>query len=361
MRPWIIVAPALFLANPAFAEDKVLHLYSWEAYFGAETIAKFETETGIKVSYDLLDSNDIAETKLLAGKSGYDVVTINLAPHFQRQLPAGVWAALDHSLVPNLVNLDPAIVRRAAGFDANNGHGAPWMWGTTGIGYNVEKLQAIMPDAPVDSLRMAFDPTIVSKFASCGVGMLDDGEQILGLALIYLGLDPDTTNEEELGKAVDLVANIRPFVRKFHSSSYISGLAEGDLCLAVGFSGDMLVATNRAREAGKSHTIAYRLAKEGNLVWTDMLAIPADAPHPDAAHKFVDFVLRAEIGAAAANETGFATANKAALPLTDEKLRADPNFYPSEAAQAKFHLPKAHDAKALRLWTQAWERAKGLR
>ncbi len=361
MKRWLALATACLFATSAFAEEKILYLYSWESYFSAKSIAQFEKETGIKVSYDLFDSNDIVETKMLTGKSGYDLVTVNLSPHFQRQLPVGVWATLDRSRFSNLGNLDPTVLQRVAGVDADNAHNVPWMWGTTGVGYNVEKVQAIMPDAPVDSLRMVFDPEIVEKFASCGVGMLDDAEQVLGLALIYLGLNPDTTDKAELEKAVEVVAKVRPYVRKFHSSSYVNDLADGDLCLAIGFSGDMLIASGRAKEAGKPFTITYQLSKEGNLVWTDVLAIPADAPHPEAAHAFIDFFMRPEIAAVAAEETGFSTANKAALGLLDEKLRTNPNLYPSDDAQKHFHLPKALDQKALKMWSQAWDRAKGLR
>lgn len=359
MKRWLAFATACLLSTPAAAEEKLLYLYSWESYFSASSIAAFEKETGIKVSYDLFDSNDIVETKMLTGKSGYDLVTVNLSPHFLRQLPVGIWATLNRDRLANLGNLDPAVLARGTAVDTDNAHNVPWMWGTTGVGYNVEKVQAIMPDAPVDSLRMVFDPAIVEKFAGCGVGMLDDAEQVLGLALIYLGLDPDTTDKEELDKAVELVAKVRPFVRKFHSSSYVNDLAEGDLCLAIGFSGDMLIASSRAKEAGKPFTITYRLSKEGNLVWTDVLAIPADASHPEAAHAFIDFFLRPEIAAAAAQETGFSTANKAALVLLDEKLRTNPDLYPSEDAQKRLHLPKALSQKALKMWSQAWYRAKG--
>lgn len=361
MKRWLPLATACLLATPALAEEKVLYLYSWESYFSAASIAAFEKETGIKVSYDLFDSNDMVETKMLTGKSGYDLVTVNLSPHFLRQLPVGVWAPLDRSRLSNLANLDPAVLKRGESVDAGNAHNVPWMWGTTGVGYNVEKVQAIMPDAPVDSLRMVFDPDIVEKFASCGVGMLDDAEQVLGLALIYLGLNPDTTDKAELDKAVEVVSKVRPFVRKFHSSSYVNDLADGGLCLAIGFSGDMLIASSRAKEAGKPFTITYRLAEEGNLVWTDVLAIPADASHPEAAHAFIDFFMRPEIAAAAATETGFSTANKAALARLDEKLRSNPDLYPSEERQKRLHLPKALSQKALKLWSQAWDRAKGLR
>lgn len=361
MKRLLTAATACLFATSAPAEEKMLYLYSWESYFSAASIAAFEKETGIKVSYDLFDSNDIVETKMLTGKSGYDLVTVNLSPHFLRQLPVGVWAPLDRTRLSNLGNLDPAVLARGATVDADNAHNVPWMWGTTGVGYNVEKVQAVMPDAPVDSLRMVFDPEVVEKFASCGVGMLDDAEQVLGLALIYLGLDPDTTDKAELEKAVDVVAKVRPYVRKFHSSSYVNDLADGDLCLAIGFSGDMLIASSRAKEAGKPFSITYRLAKEGNLVWADVLAIPADAAHPEAAHAFIDFFMRPEIAAVAATETGFSTANKAALVRLDEKLRSNPDLYPSQEAQKRLHLPKALSQKALKMWSQAWERAKGLR
>ncbi len=360
MKFWPALAAACFFATSALAEEKVLHLYSWESYFGPDTISKFEKETGIKVSYDLFDSNDMVETKILTGGSGYDAITINLSPHLQRELPVGVWATLDKGRLSNLGNLDPAVVARVDEIDKGGAHGVPWMWGTTGVGYNIDKIKAIMPDAPVDSLRMLFDPEIVSKFAPCGVTMLDDSEQVLGLALIYLGLDPDTTNPDELQKAVDVVTRVRPYVRKFHSSSYINDLAEGDACVALGFSGDMHIADIRAKEAKRPFSITYRLSNEGNLMWADVLAVPSDAPHPEAAHAFIDFVMRPEIAASAARDTGFSTANKAALALLDEKLRTDPDLYPSAEAQKRFHLPKALDQKALKMWSKAWNRAKGL-
>ena len=195
---------------------------------------------------------------------------------------------------------------------------------------------------------------LANEFAEAGAGLHQ-------ASLIYLGLDPDTTDRDELEKAVEVVAKVRPYVRKFHSSSYVNDLADGGLCLAIGFSGDMLIASSRAKEAGKPFTITYRLAKEGNLVWADVLAVPADAAHPEAAHAFIDFFLRPEIAAVAATETGFSTANRAALPLLDEKLRSNADLYPSEEAQKRLHLPKALSQKALKMWSQAWDRAKGLR
>lgn len=361
MKRWLAFAAACLLASSAMAEEKVLNLYSWDAYFAPETIAQFEKETGIKVRYDVFDSNDIVETKMLTGGSGYDLITVNLSPHFLRQLPVGVWATLDKSRLANIGNLDPAMLARVGAVDEGNAHSVPWMWGTTGVGYNVDKIRAIMPDAPVDSLRMLFDPEIVSRFAPCGVVMLDDAEQVLGLALIYLGLNPDTTDRDELEKAVQLVAAIRPYVRKFHGSSYVNDLAEGDACLVLGYSGDMHIANLRAKETARPFSITYRLSKEGNLVWSDVLAVPADAPDPESALAFIDFLMRPEVAAAAAEQTGFSTANKAALALLDEELRTNADLYPSEEAQKHFHLPKALDQKSLKMWSQAWDRAKGLR
>ena len=337
-----------------------LRLFSWEAYFGAGSIEAFEKESGDKVTYDVFDSNDVVETRILAGNSGFDVVTPNLSPHLARQLPLNAWAVLDKSKLPNLGNIDPELLATVGKADAGNAHAIPWMWGTTGVGHNVEKIKAIMPDAPVNSWRMVFDPAVAAKFKDCGISMLDDAEQVLGSALIYLGLNPDTEDPAELEKAVEVITKIRPYIRQFHGSNYIAGLAAGDLCVAMGYSGDMLVATNRAKEAGKNLVIEYRIPTEGNLVWFDTLAIPEDAPDMEAAHAFINFVMKPDIAAKAANETGFATANKAALPLVDEAIRSNVNFYPTVEAQKKFHLPSVKSEKADKIWQRAWNRAKGI-
>ncbi len=360
MKRLATVTTCMFLLATASAGAGEMRLYSWEAYFSADTIKQYEAETGNKVTYDVFDSNDVVETRILAGDSGYDVVTPNLSPHLARQLPLGVWAELDKQQLGNLSNIDPGLMRTLAEIDPGNGHAIPWMWGTTGVGHNVEMISKIMPNAPVDSWRMVFDPEIAAKFKDCGIAMLDDAEQVLGSALIYLGLDPDTDDPQEIERAVDVIAKIRPYVRQFHGSSYIAGLAAGDLCVAMGYSGDMLVATNRAKEAGKTFTIEYRLPAEGNLVWFDTLAIPTDAPNKAEALAFINFVMKPEIAAKAANELGFATANKAALPLVSEAIRSNVNFYPTEEAQKKFHLPKVKTEKQDKIWQRAWNRAKGI-
>ncbi len=359
---WIsTVSTCVFLTYAATsAKAGELRLYSWEAYFGSDSIEKFQAETGNKVTYDVFDSNDVVETRILAGNSGYDVITPNLSPHLARQIPLGAWGELDKSLLTNIANLDPELMAKVAEADPGNVHAVPWMWGTTGVGHNGDMIKAIMQDAPVDSFRMVFDPAIAVKFKDCGISMLDDAEQVLGSALIYLGLDPDTQSADDLQKAVDVIIKVRPYIRQFHGSNYIAGLAAGDLCVALGYSGDMQVATNRAKEAGKTFSIEYRLPNEGNLVWFDTLAIPSDAPDKATALAFINFVMRPEIAAKAANETGFTTANKAALPLIDEAIRTNVNFYPTPEAQIKFHLPKVKAIKEDKLWQRAWNRAKGI-
>ena len=353
----LFTAALLFGASHAHADD--MRLYSWSDYFGAKPIADFSKEYGTKVIYDVFDNNDIVETKLLTGNSGYDVVTPNMAPHFVRQLTANVWAELDPAKLPNRKNIDPGIAAQLAKVDTKGLHGVPWMWGTTGVIFNVEKIKALMPDAPVDSWAMLFDPAIMSKFASCGIVMLDDDEQVLGSALIYMGKNINTATNEEIDAAAALIEKLRPNIRRFHSSEYLSGLAAGDYCLALGFSGDARVASLRAKEAGQPFKIEYRLPKEGALMYFDLLAIPADAPNKEAAVKFLDFMMRPEIAAIAANETGFATANAEALKSVDPALRDDKNLYPASDTIAKLTVPRVFDNKELRYRHKAWQKALG--
>lgn len=346
------------LAGPGAIADE-LHLYSWSDYFGANSLSAFTKESGTKVVYDVFDSNDVVETKLLTGKSGYDVVTPNLSPHFARQLSADVWASLDKAKLTNLKNIDAGIMGQLSGIDQDGLHGVPWMWGTTGVIFNVEKVKEIMPDAPVDSFAMLFDRAIVSRFATCGVAMLDDAEQVLGSVLIYQGKDPNEATAEDIHSAAQLIADLRPNIRRFHSSAYMNGLADGDYCLALGFSGDARVATLRAAEAKQKFKIDYRLPKEGALMYFDLLAVPKDAPNADAAVRFIDFLMRPEIAAAAANETGFATANAEAMKLVDPLLRDDKNLYPTSETISKLSIPRVFSSKELRIWNKAWQKAIG--
>ena len=353
----LLAASCLIVGSAANADE--MHLYSWSDYFGAKSIEIFSQESGTKVAYDVFDNNDIVETKLLTGNSGYDVVTPNLSPHFARQLTANVWAPLDAANLPNIKNMDAGIMEQLKKVDPEGLHGTPWMWGTTGVIFNVEKVKEIMPDAPVDSWAMLFDPAIVAKFANCGVVMLDDGEQVLGSALIYLGKDINTATDADIDAAQAVIEKVRPSVRKFHSSEYMSGLAAGDYCLALGFSGDARVATLRAQEAKQTFHLDYRLPKEGALMYFDLLAIPADAPNKVAGVKFIDFMMRPEIAATAANETGFATANAEALKLVDPILREDKNLYPTSETISKLSVPRVFSPKELRYWHKAWQKAIG--
>jgi putrescine transport system substrate-binding protein len=352
-----LASSLLLTAAPAGADE--LHLYSWSDYFGASLISTFTKESGTKVVYDVFDSNDIVETKLLTGKSGYDVVTPNLSPHFARQLQANVWAPLDPAALPNIKNIDAGVMQQLVKVDPKGLHGVPWMWGTTGVIFNVEKIKAIMPDAPVDSWAMLFDPEIVAKFATCGVVMLDDGEQVLGSVLIYQGKDPNTATAEDIDAAAALITKLRPSIRHFHTSEYLNGLAAGDYCLALGFSGDARVASLRAAESKQAFKIEYRLPKEGALMYFDVLAVPADAPNADAGVKFLNFVMRPEIAAGAANETGFATANAEAMKMVDPALRDDKNLYPTSESISKLTVPRVFSPNELRIWHKAWRKAIG--
>ncbi len=348
----------LLLGTAPLRADEI-RLFSWSDYFGAKPITQFSEETGIKVIYDVFDSNDIVETKLLAGKSGYDVVTPNLSPHFARQLAAKVWADLDPAKLPNIKNIDAGIMAQLKKVDPDGLRGVPWMWGTSGVIFNTAKVKEIMPDAPVDSWRMLFDPEILAKFASCGVVMLDDGEQVLGSVLIYQGKDPNVASEADIAEAAALIEKLRPSIRRFHSSEYMNGLAGGDYCLALGFSGDARVATLRAKEAGQPFTLEYRLPKEGALMYFDLLAIPADAPNVEGGTKFINFMMRPQVAAVAANETGFATANAQAIQMVDPVLRNDPNLYPKSEIIGKLTVPRVFNTKELRIWHKAWQKALG--
>ncbi len=341
----------------AAAEDKVVNVYNWSDYIDPQVLEDFTRETGIKVVYDVYDGNEILETKLLAGASGYDVV-VPSGYFLRRQLDAGVFAELDKSRIPNFKNLSPKVNAAVAQYDPGNAHSATYMWGTIGIGYNLDQAKKRLPGAPLDSWKLALDPDSLAKFADCGVHFLDAPAEIVPIVLNYLGEDPNSTDPKVIAKAEAHLKKLRPFVKKFHSQEYLSGLANGDICLAIGYSGDVLQARNRASEAGKGVNVGYILPKEGTLMWFDLLAVPADAPHKDAAHAFVDFMLRPEIAAKNSNKVRYATADEAALPLLDPTLRDDPAVFPSEAVMSKLFAAKTYPAKAQQLVTRTWTKVK---
>jgi putrescine transport system substrate-binding protein len=355
-----LFAAALVAASPAFAaEPKLLNVYNWSDYIAEDTIAKFEAQTGIKVTYDVYDSNEVLEAKLLAGKSGYDIVVPSATPFMARQIKAGIYKKLDKAKLKNWSNLDKQILERVAAADPGNEHGVPYLWGTTGLGYNVEKVKAALGDAaPADSLKLILDPENAKKLAPCGISLLDTAQEVFPAVLAYLGRPPLSREAKDIEAAADALTKVRPFIRKFHSSQYINDLANGDLCVAFGFSGDVIQARNRAREAGSPIDIAYSIPREGAMLWVDMLGIPADAPHPENALLFIDYILRPEVIAAVTDTVGYPNANSLAIDMVDEDLRSDPSVYPPDEVRAKLFFDRPAEGNFERLRTRAWTRVK---
>ncbi len=345
--------------TPAVQTDaeKTLNVYNWSDYIDDSVIEDFEKETGIDVTYDVFDSNEVLETKLLAGTTGYDVV-VPSASFMERQIKAGVFQPLDKSKLPNLKNMDPELQAVMAKHDPGNAYAVNYLWGTSGVGYNVDMIAKRMPDAPVDSWRMFYDPAVVAKFADCGVSILDAPSEVVGTVLIMLGRDANSEKPEDLAAAEDVLMKIRPHVRYVNSSKYIEDLANGEICLALGWVGDVLQARDRADEAGKGLTIKYNIPKEGAIMFFDMLAIPKDAAHPLNAHLFIDYLMRPEVAAKNSSYVNFATSNAAAYPLVSEDVRNDPSIYPTPEVKAKLVSDLAESAEFTRQLTRAWTRFK---
>jgi len=347
---------ALLTGTAAMAEE--VHVYNWSDYIDPALLDKFQQETGIKLVYDVFDSNEVLETKLLAGHSGYDVV-VPTASFLQRQIQAGVFQKLDYAKLPNSKNLWDLIKQRVATYDPGNQYAINYMWGTTGIGINVEKVKEVLgDDAPVDSLALVFDPKNMEKLASCGVDFLDAPTEMIPAALRYLGLDPDSKDPAVIEKAEAVLMGVRPYVSKFDSSEYINALANGDICVAFGWSGDILQARDRAGEAGNGVEIAYNIPKEGALMWFDMMAIPADAPNPDGALKFLNFMMDAGNAAAASNFVYYANGNKASQQFLNEDVIGDTAIYPDQATLDNLYTVTAYDPKVQRVVTRLWTKIK---
>ncbi len=356
-----IIATAAFVAMSAIsanAADKVLHVYNWSDYIAEDTIKKFEAKTGIKVTYDVYDSNEVLEAKMLAGSSGYDVV-VPTSDFLQRQIAAGVYAKLDKSKLPNLKNMDPALMKAAASYDKDNEHAVIYMWGTTGIGYNTKMVAKRLGDkAPTDSWSLVFDPANAAKLKDCGISFLDAPTEMIPAAMNYLGLDPRSTKKEDLEKGAALLEKIRPFVRYFHSSQYISDLANGDICVSVGWSGDVFQARDRASEAKKGVEIGYSIPKQGALQWFDMMAIPVDSKNKDAAHAFINFVMDAQITADITNYVWYANGNKASLPMVEQEIKDDSGIFPTKEVSAKLWGAKVYKKRTDRVITRLWTKIK---
>jgi putrescine transport system substrate-binding protein len=350
----LATAPALSQSN----KERIVNVYNWSDYIAPGVTEDFTKETGIKVRYDTFDSNDTLETKLLAGKSGYDVV-VPTAYFLERQIKAGIFQKLDKARLPNLVNMWPEITRQLAKYDPGNEYAVNYMWGTIGIGYNVKKVREILgADAKVDSWDIVFKPEMLAKFKDCGVHMLDSSDDMLAAALHYLGLDPNSTKEADLQKAADLMTKIRPYVRKFHSSEYLNALASGEICLVVGFSGDIKQAQKRAEEAKNGVEIAYAVPKDGTQLWFDNLAIPRDAKNGAEALAFINYLQKPEVAAKNTNFIFYANGNLASQKFINRSILEDKAIYPDEAAMKQFFTIGAHDPKTQRLMNRLWTRVK---
>ena len=337
-------------------ESKQVNVYNWSDYIAEDTVPNFEKATGIKVTYDVFDSNEVLETKLLAGSSGYDIVvpTLNF---LGRQIKAGVFTPLDKSKIPNYANLDPEIMKRIESQDPGNQYAIPYMWGTTGIGYNVDKVKAALGSTDLaSSLDIVFKPENISKLKGCGVTLLDTPSEIIPITLNYLGEDPNSTDPAVIDKAAALLKTIRPYITNFHSSQYIDALANGDTCLVVGWSGDIIQARDRAEEAGNGVKVAYSIPKEGAPQWFDMLAIPKSAKNVDSAYVFINYLLDPQVMANNSNFISYPNAVPKSKPLMDKSITEDPTIYPPPEVAAKLFtfaiIPPEVDRQYTRIWTE---------
>jgi putrescine transport system substrate-binding protein len=336
-------------------EEKVVNVYNWSDYIEPTVIKAFEDETGIKVNYEVMDSNELLETKLLAGRTGYDVV-VPSASFLARQIKSGIYQKLDKARLPNYKNLDADLTKRQEVFDPGNAYGVNYMWGTSGVAYNEGKIKEAMPDAPVDSFAMFWDPKVVSKFAKCGVSVLDAPSEVIGTVLIYLGKDANSEKPEDLKAAEDVLKAVRPYIRLINSSKYIEDLANGEICLALGWSGDALQARDRATEAGKGIVIKYNIPKEGAVMFFDDFAIPADASHVKNAHLFIDYMLRADVAAKNSNFLNYANSNAASWPTVSAEVKGNPNIYPTPEMLTKIVPDLPESADFTRQLTRTWTR-----
>jgi putrescine transport system substrate-binding protein len=364
-NPWpaaFVVAAAVVLVaiagGAAAQKGRVVNFYNWSDYIDPTVLDDFSRETGIKVRYDTFDSNDTLEAKLLAGKSGYDVV-VPTGYFLARQIAAGIFQKLDKSKLPNLANVWPEIASRLVSYDPGNQYAVNYMWGTTGIGYNVKAAREMLGEtASVDSWADVFEPAKIARFKDCGIHLLDSSDDIMPAALHYLHLDPNSSEPGDLQKAADLLLKIRPYVRKFHSSEYLNALATGEICFVVGFSGDIKQAQKRAAEAKGGVAVGYAIPKEGAQLWFDNLAIPKDAPDVAEAHALINYLLKPEVAAKNTNFIAYANGNLASQKFVDHAILDDRTIYPDAATMAKLYTITAHDQKTQRLINRLWTRIK---
>jgi len=357
----LIAMALLIVAGPLAAQptkERTVNVYNWSDYIDPAVLEDFTKQTGIRVKYDTFDSNDMLETKLLAGRTGYDLV-VPTAYFLERQIKAGVFQKLDKSKLSNLGNAWDEIAQRLAAYDPGNQYAVNYMWGTTGLGFNVKKAREVLgADGKIDSWDVMFKPEVLARFKDCGVHVLDAADDVFAAALAYLKLNPNTKDQTDLEKAADLLAKIRPSVRKFHSSEYLNALASGEICLVLGYSGDIKQAQKRAAEAKNGVEIGYAIPKEGAMLWFDNLSVPKDAKNVTEAHALIDFLLRPEVAAKNSNFISYANGNAASRPLIDKAILEDKTIYPDEATMKTFYTIQSHDQKTQRLMNRLWTKIK---
>lgn len=353
---WVSAA-ALVLSTAVYAE-KNLHVYNWSDYIDESLLEKFEQETGTKVVYDVFDSNEVLETKLLAGSTGYDVV-VPSATFLAVQIQAGVFQPLDYSKLTNAEHLWDTVKERAALYDPENKYSVNYMWGTTGLGVNVDKVKKVLgDDAPINSLDLIFNPENMKKLTECGVMFLDAPTEVLPAAIKYIGENPDSRDPKVIAKAGEVLKAVRPYVRKFHNSESINALANGEICVALGWSGDLLQARDRATEADNGVNIEYHIPKEGALMWFDQMAIPVDAKNPAAAHAFINFMMDPENMATASNYVYYANGNYSSQKLLNDDVIGDSAIYPDEKTEKNLYTIMPYDPKTSRIVTRLWTKIK---
>ena len=352
----VATAAATWLPPPAKADGE-LNIYNWTDYIGENTVANFEKEYNVKVRYDTYDGNETLEAKLLVGNTGYDIV-VPSSSFFARQIKTGIYQKLDRSKLTNWSNLDQWVLQQQASYDPGNVYAAPYMWGTNGFTYNLDMIQQRMPDAPLTSLRMLFDPEVVSKFQDCGVSFLDSPEDVFPLALAYMGKDPTSQNPDDIVAATEMLMKVRPYIKLFDSQLYLNDLPNSERCLAMTWSGDYAVAALRAEEAGVKINLAYTVPKEGSNLWFDAMLIPKDAPNPENAHLFLNYMMRPDVIADCTNYIGYANGNQASKPLISPDILNDPAIYPDAETQKRMFPSVVRDEAVQRVITREWTRLK---
>ena len=357
LRLTLALTTALVAAGSAMAQEKVVHVYNWSDYIDPVILEDFTKETGIKVVYDVYDGNEVLETKLLAGSSGYDVVAPT-SPFLARQIKAGVYQKLDKSKLPNLENAWPDITERLAKYDPGNEYAVNYMWGTTGIGYNVAKVKAALGDVPVDSWDVLFKPENAEKLKSCGINILDASDETFAIAMNYLGKNPDSKETADLEAGGEVYSKIRPYVKTFNSSPYINDLANGDTCISIGWSGDILQAKTRAEEAKNGVEVNYVIPKEGTYIWMDSFAIPADAKNVDEAHAFINYMMKPEVAAKASDYVQYANGNLPSQALMDPSVAKNPGVYPDPETMKKLFTISPYGPKEQRVLNRVWTQIK---